>query len=126
MGILDLNNLPTGCGSGSVGNILVNDGSSTKWSAIQPQTSLEVTGTMIVSSDIVMNGSSLIERISLVESLLHIPKRNEELEQKYPDLQDKWELYKTEVESVFPALKKLADDYTDTSRMWENWESLKK
>lgn len=59
---------------------------------IEPSTSLTVKGS------IVMNGVDLDERLKTIETLLHIPSRDVEMEKEFPKLKQLWEEYNSELE----------------------------
>ena len=54
--------------------------------------------TISVTSDIVLNGESLLERLARIETVLHIPVRDTLLETTYPKLKQIWINYTNEVE----------------------------
>lgn len=64
-------------------------------------------GTIMVSSDIVLSGESINERLARIEDLLHIPTRDIDLENKYPELKELWQKYNEALEN------------------YRNWERLK-
>ena len=53
-----------------------------------------------VETDIVLNGTSLNERLNLIERLLNIPKRDLYLEAKYSKLAEIYQEYMKEVEKL--------------------------
>ena len=59
---------------------------------------LTIDSTLTVHGDIIINGQSLNERLSIIEQTLNIPTRDVTMEQKYPKLKEIYDQYKHELE----------------------------
>jgi hypothetical protein len=67
-----------------------------------------IESSLTVNGDIVVNGLSITERLERIEYILHIPSRDQEMEEKYPKLKKLWEEYNRELSK------------------YRTWEKLKK
>lgn len=59
---------------------------------------IEPTASLNVKGDIIINGENLDERLQRIETLLHIPSRDVEMEKEFPKLKKLWEEYNAELE----------------------------
>lgn len=75
-----------------------------------------------------INGMPLEEWAKLIEKLLSVPRRNMEMERKYPGLKEVWDQYESEVSNTLfnPTLKAISDCYSAELEKYENWDTLKK
>ncbi len=58
---------------------------------------LENSATLEVKGNVRINGQDLEERLERIETLLHIPTRDTTMESKYPKLKKLWEEYNREL-----------------------------
>jgi len=74
------------------------------------------------NNDITVNGLSIIERLSILESALGLPERDAELEEKYPHLKD---LYYAQVDAIVK-VKEGDTNYTKEMEKLRTFEILNK
>jgi len=74
------------------------------------------------NNDITVNGLSIIERLSILESALGLPQRDAELEEKYPHLKD---LYYAQVDAI-AKVKEGDTKYTKEMEKLRTFEILNK
>ena len=74
------------------------------------------------NNDIHINGLSIIERLSILESALGLPQRDAELEEKYPHLKD---LYYAQVDAI-AKVKEGDTKYTKEMEKLRTFEILNK
>ena len=82
--------------------------------------STEFSNGFTVNGDVTMDGLSLIERLSIIESVLGIPARDAEMEEKYPHLKA---LHNECVEKITSALA--SQTYAEELEKLRTFEILK-
>ena len=103
---------------GSAGTVLANGANGPTWTvtAATPAPALTVSNntvsiddktTLEVKGRVKINGEYLDERLERIETVLQIPTRNIDMENKYPKL------------------KKLYEEYTKELAKYKTWETLK-
>jgi len=70
---------------------------------------LEPNASLVVKGSVIINGADLEERLERIETLLHIPTRDIEMENEFPKLKKLWEDYNRELEK-YKTWKRLNDE----------------
>lgn len=91
-------------------NITNNCNTNHKFTSSNNKIVLEIPAneeTVKVNGSLILNGTNIDERLQFIEDMLHIPRRNVIMEEKYDKLKQLW------------------SEYNETLAALTNWETLK-